>query len=234
MRPIPNIDPVVPLRNKIMRRCSLQSFSSSHGPRVGIPAGFSLIELVTVVAIVSILMTLMARMAAGGPPLQTSGVVLSDFALMARNEAISRNSWSALIFKNSGPEAFRTYCILTLKRPLDGSQLTSGDWVQGTGWKTLPVRVRFENSGGDNDVFKSNPTFFPPLPVTAYRGETVLPSSLSVVLFGPSGQVQAAGMGDSAELHLIEDLPGRTLATSKNWVKIDFNRATGNVQMTQP
>lgn len=217
-----------------MRRCSIQGTPSLHDSRARDLRGFSLVELLTVVAVISVLAAMGARVLAGGSPLQTAGIALSDFALMARNEAISRNSLSALVFKNSGSEAFRSYCILTLKRPLDGSQPTSGDWVQGTAWKTLPVRVRFENSGGDNDVLKANPGFFPPLPATTYRGETVAPSSLAVVLFGPGGQVQAAGVGDSAELHLIEDLPGRTLATSGNWVKIDFNRATGNVRMTQP
>jgi len=209
--------------------------SPFDGPRDCVRFGFSLVELLAVVAVISILATLGVRALTGGSVLLTSGIALSDFALIARNEAISRNSLSVLVFKNSGSEAFRAYCILTLQRPLDGSQPNSSNWVQGTPWKTLPGRVSLVNSGEDNDVLKENPGFFPPLPSTSYLGETVAPSSLAIVLFGPSGQVLAAGAGDSAHLHLIENPSGeRSLAASSNWVKLDFNRATGNVRMSQP
>ncbi|CAN5452927.1 hypothetical protein BH09VER1_BH09VER1_36200 [soil metagenome] len=217
-----------------MRGYSIQGPPLLYGRQAATRAGFSLIELLVVLAVISILTTLGAKVLAGGSGLQTAGISISDFALMARNEAISQNSTTALVFKNAGSEAFRSYCILTLKRPTDGSQLASTNWVQGTPWKTLPVRVRFENSGGANDVFKTNSAFYPPLPTTSYRGEPVAPSSLSVVLFSPDGQVRASGIGDSAELYMIEDLPGHSLTNSRNWVKIDFNRATGNVRMTQP
>lgn len=217
-----------------MRRSPIQGPPPLYGMQPDTRSGFSLIELLIVIAIISIMTTLGAKVLTGGSALQTSGVAMSDFALMARNEAISRNSLTALVFKNSGSQAFRSYCIMTLKRPMDGSQPASTNWVQGTSWKTLPDSVRFENSGDSNDVFTANPGIYPPLPTTSFQGETVAPSALAVVLFGPDGQVQAAGAGDSAELHMIPDLPGRTLASSSNWVRIDFNRATGNVRMTQP
>lgn len=218
-----------------MKPSTIHSRAAIGGKPVDFESGFTLVELLTVLAVISILMTMgMKALLIGGASLQNAGVEVSDAALMARNEAISRNSMSALVFKNSGNEAFRTYCVLTLKRPLDGTAPVSTDWIQGTPWKTLPVKVRFENSGNDNDVFKGTTGFYPPLPQTSYRGEAVAPSSLAAVIFSPNGQLKAAGVGDSAQLNLIPDLPGRTLATSTDWVRIDFNRATGNVRMTQP
>lgn len=133
---------------------------------------FSLVELLVVVAVVGILLSLtMAGFANFGQArgLKMAAEIVSAYANMARERAVSRNSVVALAVRGangSDDSAYRKVALFELVRNPDGSAPSPNNWQMLRPWKVLPegTAMRPPVDGSLSVIDGANPTFSPEIP----------------------------------------------------------------------
>jgi len=165
---------------------------------------FSLLETLTVLVIMSVLtvLTVSSVSALRSTTLASSGNQMVDVFAMARQNSISKNSYTAVVIKSQGTGAYSAYCLLQLTRQDDG---TFGAWTAITPWRYLGQGVVFE-SGQANDTFTSTSVSLPETLPTAFpfQGQSInLTTTTIYQCYQPDGTL-VGGQTPALRLRLIE------------------------------
>jgi prepilin-type N-terminal cleavage/methylation domain-containing protein len=163
-------------------------------------AGFTLIELLLVIGLMAILMTLLAPAVGGfgkSRALEGAGKRVSALLDLSRQNAMSRNSLTALVVATDGTAKYRAFTILEAQPKSDGSPLSTSDWKQVNRWEILP-----EGIAADQNPFSSSSTtaLLPALPDLVLQGAPLPATSLRYVAFLPTGKVYNATSPSSITL----------------------------------
>lgn len=181
--------------------------------------GFSLVELLTVIAIMAVLLSLGAGSVAGigrANQLTATGNRISNLASLARQEAISQNTPTALIMLPADADASIAAAFAVLL-------LQDGQWKQISRWEILPESVVID---ADTSSFLQNGAL-PALadaasPIGSFRGKSLSVSDCSARVFLPSGGLW--NPDKSATVRLIEK---NRADPGANYYDITFLGATG-------
>ncbi len=204
--------------------------------------GFVLIELVTVLAIAAILITLCTLALQGiskAGRLTSAGEMVDGVLNIARQNAITKNSYTALVVLSDttqGSMAYRTFTTLELDLPSDGTSATTANWRQFSPWSTLPGGTMVDNRGS---TFLTSPsTFSPSLPSLQYAGRTFAPQTgYAYQIFLPSGRLSSPP--SPCNLEVIEGVyisttPTYTGGGSANYFNLTVSDATGQAKISRP
>ncbi len=211
-------------------------------------AGFSLVELLVVMGIISILASLsVLAMKAGFTGLTSAGDQVSGVFAFARQEAISKNTLTAVVLVTSnsaGDAAYRTFAVFELTLPTYGSAPTSSDWNQASKWWTLPTGMVVDDSSGVS-TFLATTTITPALPNLDCHGIRLDPATdCAVQVFMPSGILYPPAT-DPCTLQLVEGFYPAASSTISyqhknasshplNYVSYIFSTATGEPKVVRP
>jgi prepilin-type N-terminal cleavage/methylation domain-containing protein len=215
--------------------------------------GFSLVELLTVITIISLLTSLLLLghgSFVGGVGLLGAGDKTSDLFAFARQEAIAKNTMTAVVLVTSpstGTGAYRAFSIWELSLPVSGGAPDSTDWHQTSRWQTLPSGIVVDSSASASSFLQSS-TVSPALPTINYLGTILNPSSgtdCAVQYFMPSGRLDWSSATETCQLRLVEGFyngaatsyqhPSQTNpAQPANYVSYIFSTATGEPKIVRP
>lgn len=220
--------------------------------------GFTLIELMAVMAIMAILLSLgmmSFKSLSGSTGLDGAGDQLNGFFAFARQEAIAKNTMTAVIMVtnptvSNGNASYRTFALWELTLPADGTAPESSNWNQASRWMTLPTGIVVDNSTTDGvSNFLQGPansdSIQPPLPASLnYQGTPLnLDQDCVYQIFLPSGRLDAP-MTDPCTLRLVEGFYKNSVITYQhlnsstsqpaNYVSYIFSTATGEPKIVRP
>lgn len=200
--------------------------------------GFSLIELLVVVSIASLL-TIIAvpsiKGICGASGLTGAGSIAASLLDSARREAITKNTCVAVVVITDTryPQAaYRTFTILALGMPSDGSAPTTSDWKQVCPWQSLPSGSILDSAS----TFLTSPaTFTPALPDLKFAGNTFSSSGYAYQVFLPSGRLSAPP--SPCALSFIQGFytsGAPTYISPNNYYNLTLNDATGRLKISRP
>jgi prepilin-type N-terminal cleavage/methylation domain-containing protein len=171
--------------------------------------GYSLIELLAVVAILSALagLTMGSLSPVKANALTAGGNKVADLLASARQNSISRHSFTAVVIKSVGDSRYSAHCLFELARTDSGAFAA---WKMIAPWRSLPDGVRFDPgvfTGSATNFVYSNPSGSPPSPsplpsTVQFRGQTVnITNDVVYQIFGPDGTLTR---GAPVRLRLVE------------------------------
>jgi prepilin-type N-terminal cleavage/methylation domain-containing protein len=211
---------------------------------------FTLVELLVTITIVSILTSICVlglKSLTGSAGLTGAGDQVSALLSFARQEAIAKDTMTAVVLvttPNAGKAAYRTFSLWELKVRTDGTPPSSSDWVQASKWQTLPVGTVVDSSNTAS-TFLASSTPTPSLPTLNYVGTNLNPASdCAVQIFLPSGRLVSSS-GNPYILQLVEGYYNGTTTTYQhvnasntalpaNYVQYVFSTATGVPKIVRP
>ena len=188
----------------------IPSMAPSPSPRLRAAAhGYSLIELLAVIAILSALagLTMGTLSPVKANALTAGGNQTADLLTSARQNSISRHSFTAVIVKSSGDKRFSAYCLFELARTDSGAFAA---WKMIAPWRSLPDGVKFDPgvfTGSAANFIYSNGTDAPPAPsslpsTVQFRGQAVnMANNVAYQVFAPDGTLTK---GAPLRLRLVE------------------------------
>lgn len=168
---------------------------------------FTLIELLAVIAIIA-LVAVMVVPAIGGfgrsSALTTSGNMVTSMASLARQNAMSKNTMTALVLlgQQGTDQDFRALALLEFD-PVAG-------WSQTGAWEMLPPGIVVDRNDPANCTFLANSPQFPFLnrgatqnnPPARFRGQQVAANGFAARIFLANGALQ--NPEKAAQLRLVE------------------------------
>jgi len=187
-------------------------------------AAFTLVELLAVLAVI-ITMTALAVPAftgiSHGSTLKAGGNSISNLALLARQNSLSKNAMTALVMVGaSGTQGdFRAFSLYEISPHSDGTPAVTGDWKQITAWETLGDGV-----AADLCTFSaSSVQMTPPFPTLTYRGAQI--ANYQYVVFLPSGALYSS---NPAHVRLAPGFVPTGGQTVSYTAKVDANGQPAN------
>jgi prepilin-type N-terminal cleavage/methylation domain-containing protein len=157
--------------------------------------GFSLLELLIVMTITGLLSCLVAVSlgTADSAALSGNGNAVFDALSLARQEAVSRDTYTAMVIMTNGAGAYNSYCLMELPKNSDGTYNTNG-WSGFQSWQTLASGVVFSPSDPSTFLTTPTPSALPAtLPASySYHGKSLdLASTCTAQIFRPDGTLIA-------------------------------------------
>lgn len=167
---------------------------------------YSLIELLAVMAILSALagLTVGSLSPVKANALTAGGNQIADLLTSARQNSLSRHSFTAVVIKSTGDARYSSFCLFELTRNDDG---TFSAWKMTATWRFLPEGIKFVPgtfTGLANFVDMSSPPSIPlALPATVpFRGSAInLSTDVAYQVFAPDGTLTR---GAPVRLRLFE------------------------------
>ncbi len=168
---------------------------------------YSLIELLAVMAILSALagLTVGSLSPVKANALTSGGNQTADLLTLARQNSLSRHSFTAVIIKSTGDARYSAFCLYELTRN-DQGEFTG--WTMLTPWRTLPEGIRFDpgtltGPAANFVAMTPAPSVPSPLPPTIrFRGGNInLGSDAAYQVFAPDGTLTKAA---PVRLRLVE------------------------------
>jgi len=159
-------------------------------------AGFTLVEFLVVIAIVGTMMglaTLSLKGVSSGVALSGEGNRISTLITLARQNAMSKNTPTALVLSTdpSLDVRLRAMSIWEATPRNDGSLPVAADWKQISKWETLKTGVVFAPPSGtqmDLPTVSSNP----PFPALTFEGQSIAADGFVCKIFLPAGGLLTA------------------------------------------
>ena len=220
--------------------------------------GFTLVEMLGVLTIIGILASLASlavKGLSGSIGLTGAGDVTGAVFAFARQEAITKNTLTAVVVPTNTSlvtAAYRTLAVWEYSA-------ATGAWQQASPWRMLPKGVVIDSHTSDSTSYLLTGVTFPAMPTTInYQGTTLTaPSSpttgdFAYQVFLPSGRLpplpqNPAGQTPSSyTLTLVEGFyaSGASSPTYThlkngsgppvNYVQYYFNIATGDTKIVRP
>jgi prepilin-type N-terminal cleavage/methylation domain-containing protein len=159
-----------------------------------VPRGYSLIELLAVVAILSALagLTVGSLSPVKANSLTAGGNQIADLLASARQNSISRHSFTAVVIKSAGDKRFSAHCLFELARNDNG---TFAAWKMVAPWRSLPDGVKFDpgifTGSAPNFVYVNADIPPTPLPLPSsvqFRGQNIdTTNDVAYQVFAPDG-----------------------------------------------
>lgn len=206
-------------------------------------AGFSLTEIVTVVAVMAVLtgLTAASLRPLGAYRLASAGNAVADMVNLARQDSISKNTYSAVVVKSQSTDAYAAYCVVELQLQNDGS-FNLGQLL--TPWQRLPQGIYFSDSPSNSFLAgsdASSATINSPASL-AYLGQQLNLATATVLhIYRPDGCLQ---VNQPLRLRLIEGslnssgtvTPRQTNPANQpgNYYDVLIVRDTGEVKIERP
>jgi len=168
-----------------------------------------LLVVITVMGLLASLGVLALKPLTSSQNLNSASDKVAGLLAFAREEAIAKNTLTALVLITSptqGAASYRTFSVWELALPVGGGAPTSANWLQSTKWQSLPYGTVVDSGSPTSNNFQTPITVTPALPATIpYLGSSLSTSSSSVAAqyFLPSGQLQWTSSGNCA-LQLVE------------------------------
>jgi prepilin-type N-terminal cleavage/methylation domain-containing protein len=205
-------------------------------------SGFSLVEMLVVISIMAtVTVAAFAGLFGVGGSFKLSGAGnrVSNLALLARQNSLSKNAMTALVMiGTSGTEGdYRAFRLFEIVPRTDGQPLTSADWSPLGSWETTPDGVVV-----DTCTFAPNSVAVtPPMPQILYRDSVV--TSYQYVVFLPTGALLG---GTSSSVRLVQGFraPGSQVTTytsarggdgkGANYYNVCLLGASGRVKIDRP
>lgn len=164
-----------------------------------------MVELLVVLSIMGLLASismLALKPLTSSQNLNAAGDKVAGLLAFAREEAIAKNTLTALVLitaPNEGSAAYRTFSVWEVALPIAGGAPTSSNWYQATKWQQLPSGTVLDSGQPAANNFLTSSTVTPALPATInYLGASLSTSSSScaVQYFLPSGRLDWASSGN--------------------------------------
>jgi prepilin-type N-terminal cleavage/methylation domain-containing protein len=210
-------------------------------------AAFSLVELLVVIVIIGIVMGIVVPALSGlgrGPALATAGNMVEKMAGLARQQAMSRNTLTALVvLANQGTDAdYRAIAVVEYQPP--------AGWSQVGGWEMLPMGITVDAGDTQECSFLlRSPNPFPFLSATKQDNPPITfqslpirnPQGFAARIFTPGGGLQNPAA--PAQIRLVEGRveSGAVRYTNRNsagqpanWFDIAIVGATGATKISRP
>jgi len=215
--------------------------------------GFSFVELLIVLTVMGFLasLSLLAlKPLTSSQNLNSAGDKVASLLAFAREEAIAKNTLTALVLITSpsqGQAAFRTFSVWEVALPVAGGAPTSANWYQATKWQELPYGTVLDSGYPTSNNFLTPITVNPALPATInYLGAPLSTSSSScaVQYFLPSGRLDWSSSGNctiqvvegyyngSATVYTHTVLSSPTQAA--DYIQYVLSPATGEAKVVRP
>ena len=210
---------------------------------------FTLVELLVVMAIISVLTSLCIlgfKSLTGTKGLTGAGDQVGALLAFARQEAIAKDTMTALVIvtsPNTGKAAYRTLAVWEYNAATDG---TTGTWTQASKWQTLPTGIVIDNTSSAA-TFLTSSSVTPSLPTLQYLGTTLTSptTDYAMQVFLPSGRLIPPTGSNPYILQLVEGFytgstptyqhPNATnSALPGNYVSYVFSTATGEPKIVRP
>jgi prepilin-type N-terminal cleavage/methylation domain-containing protein len=215
--------------------------------------GFSLIELLLVLTIMGVfasLSMLALKPLTSSQNLTSAGDKFAGLLAFAREEAIAKNTLTALVLitsPNEGPAAYRTFSVWEVALPVAGGAPTSSNWYQATKWQELPPGTVLDSGYPASNNFLTPITVTPALPATIpYLGAPLSTSSpgCAVQYFLPSGRLDWSSSGNCT-IQLVDGYynGSSTVYThpvlsnssqSADYIQYVLSPATGEAKVVRP
>ncbi len=212
--------------------------------------GFSFVELLIVLTIMGLLASLSMlalKPLTSSQNLTSAGDKFAGLLAFAREEAIAKNTLTALVLITSpsqGSAAYRTFSVWEVALPVAGGAPTSANWYQATKWQELPSGTVLDSSYPD---FLTPITVTPALPATiSYLGTplSTVSSSCAVQYFLPSGRLDWSSSGNctiqlvegyyngssTVYTHYVQSTPSQ----SADYIQYVLSPATGEAKVVRP
>ena len=217
---------------------------------------FTLVELLVTITIVSILTSICVlglKSLTGSTGLTGAGDQVGAFMAFARQEAIAKDTMTAVVLvtnSTTGKAAYRTFSLWELNVRTDGSTPSPSDWVQASKWQTLPTGTVVDmnvvvGASSTPSTFLTSSTPTPALPAMNYLGTSLSnpTTDYAVQIFLPSGRLLP-----SANPYILQLAEGyyngatttyqhpnvTNAAQPANYVKFVFSTATGEPKIVRP
>jgi prepilin-type N-terminal cleavage/methylation domain-containing protein len=174
--------------------------------------GFSLLELLVVLTIMGLLASLgvlALKPLTSSQNLNSAGDKVAGLLAFAREEAIAKNTMTAVVLVTSPTQStasYRTFSVWELALPATGGAPTSANWFQATKWQSLPFGTTLDSGSPSSNNFATSMTVTPALPATiTYLGTplSTTGSAVAVQYFLPSGQLDWSS-SNNLTIQLVE------------------------------
>jgi prepilin-type N-terminal cleavage/methylation domain-containing protein len=206
---------------------------------------FSLVELLVVMAIMAVLGSLVTMSFSGlmgGNRLVAGGNDLMNLANQARQEAISKNTMTALVLiSSSGQPQWdrRVFRVIELT-PADTAANTAAAWAPASAWHSLPDGISPDTQNDTLAAFSANLNLPASLPAQNFKGTSISASQLEEIVFLPDGRLlsTASTTGNSfvtpPVLRLFNKAVASAAPATGNYYQITFNSLTGEPIVDRP
>ena len=207
---------------------------------------FSLVELLVVMAIMAVLGSIVMMSFSGligSNRLVAGGNDLINLANHARQEAISKNTMTALVLISSPGQPQwdrRVFRVMELI-PADAIANTAAAWAPASAWHSLPDGISPDSQTDTLPTFSANLNLPASLPALNFKGTTISTSQLEEIVFLPDGRLlsSASTTGNSfvtpPVLRLFNKAVASTAPTTLgNYYQITFNSLTGEPIVDRP
>jgi Tfp pilus assembly protein FimT len=200
---------------------SLDSFNRSGSE------AFSLIELLVVIAMMTIL-TMLASVSISSlnrsSGLTSAGNKLFDLAALARQNAMSHNSITALVLVTNIED------LSLCNRVLGVMEMnSSGQWVQVRSWTFLNAAIAVSDGGSSGNDYLMD-TNGGEVSLSAIRGQ--VPSSYSAVIFYPDGRMK--GVPGQIRTLSVTYSASANQGSAQNYYNILLNPDTSAIHIMRP
>ncbi|MBE2178933.1 MAG: prepilin-type N-terminal cleavage/methylation domain-containing protein [Chthoniobacterales bacterium] len=177
-------------------------------------AAFSLVELLATVAVLSLLATLVIPSLGGtnSNKITSGGNQLAETLTLARQNSLSRRTYTSLVVKVTGEGARSAYCLVEYARADDGTFTAA---TPLTPWRRLPTGIYFMNAASNNFLAAATSPVDAPLSDLVYQGQALDPANdLIAQTFQPDGLLTT---GQLLRLRVAEGvIDGSGTVTMKN------------------
>lgn len=192
-------------------------------------SAFSLTELLVSVAIITLIGALgvPAVSSLRAAKLVNSGNLIADMVNQARQNAITRNTSTALVMAvTTGDSKLdgRLFCIVEYK-------IATQTWGMISPWTLLPAEVMVD-SAGSNVFVTSRPVISPPIGDLKYAGKTIGSGKYTYQVFLSDGTMESTQFTANTMpvLRLVQD----HTAVQSNYYDIILNVYTGIPKIERP